>query len=168
MSLLKTSSPAAKFKTAGDIVGGRVVRDSEEMQQRDFDSGALMFWDDGNARMQLVVTVDAGAIDPTIEDDDGYRTFYAKGDMLRAIRQACKRARLKGDVIPAGAELHVEMVGEEPLPRGKRGFPKKLYSATLSLPVEEIPEGATVGTARLAGQHDRNAAARARTAEPPF
>lgn len=177
MSLLASRPPAAKFPEIGAIVKGTLTKDSEEGQQRDFDTNDLLFWDDGNPRMQLVIEVATGVLDPTNPDDDGERTFYAKGDMLRAIKDAKRRAKLRGDVIPAGSELTVELIDEEPPPRGKRGFPKKIYSAELVPPtVEATPEQAKPGVEKLKTQHARNdaakksarPAARAADDEPPF
>src|SRR5437879_4969339 len=94
MSLLETYAPSAKFPTKGTRVGGRVTRDAQEIQQRDFDSGEPLFWDDGKARMQLVVTVAAGVKDATNPDDDGERSIFVKGQMLKATREACRRAKM--------------------------------------------------------------------------
>jgi hypothetical protein len=125
MSLLNASSTSAKFPTIGTRVGGRVVKDAEEMQQRDFDSGDLLFWDDGNPRMQLVVTVDTGQSDPDDPEDDGERAIYIKGQALAATRQACKKA--KKFVIEENDFFAMTFVSEEPLPKGKKGNKKKVY-----------------------------------------
>jgi hypothetical protein len=180
MGLLETRAPAPKFTTIGDRHGGTVTEDSVEVQQRDFDDNSLLFWDDGNPRMQLVVEYQ-GEIDPTVPDDDGVRTFYIKGDMLRAVKAAKRKAGLgRLPVIPKGSQLFVEFIDEEPPPRGKRGKPKKIYDAEMVAPsAEEVAEAAERGreaVARLAGQHERNDTARkaARPAarndddEPPF
>src|SRR5690349_10440372 len=92
-SLLNSSAKSARFPTVGTRVGGRVVKDAQEIQQRDFDSGELLFWDDGKPRMQLVVTVATDEADPADPDDDGERAIYVKSQMLQATRQACRRAK---------------------------------------------------------------------------
>lgn len=129
MSLLSSYAPSAKFPKVGTKVAGRVTTDAQEIQQRDFDSGELLFWDDGKPRMQLVVTVDAGITDPTIPGDDGERSIYIKGQMLQATREACRKARVKE--ITEGCYFEVTYVEDEPLPKGKRGFPKKIYEVAI-------------------------------------
>jgi hypothetical protein len=180
MGLLETRAPSPKFAEIGTRHGGKTLEDSVEVQQRHFETGDLLFWDDGNPRMQLVVEYQ-GEVDPTVPDDDGVRTFYIKGDMLRAVREAKRKAGLgRLPVIPKGATLFVEFVDEEPLPRGKKGKPKKIYEAEMVAPspelVAEAAERGREAVARLAGQHERNDTARkaARPAarndddEPPF
>src|SRR5690606_39856948 len=125
MSLLYSPTKSAKFPTIGTKVGGRVVRDAEEVQQRDFDTGEPLFWPDGKPRMQLVVTVDTGQPDTDDTDDDGERAIYIKGQMLQATRMACKRA--KKFKIEEGDYFAITFAEEEPLPKGKRGFLKKIY-----------------------------------------
>jgi hypothetical protein len=67
--------PAAKFAHHGDTVGGTIVSEPEVQQQRDFVSGALLFWDDGSPRNQIKVVLDTGTTDPSIPDDDGHRAL---------------------------------------------------------------------------------------------
>jgi hypothetical protein len=157
MSLLNSWPRSAKFPAVGTRVGGRVVRDAEEIQQRDFDTGEPLTWADGNPRMQLVVTVDTGNPDPDDPDDDGERSIYVKGQMLSATRAACKKA--KKFVIAEGDVFAVTFVAEEPLPKGKRGLPKKVYevefvpaasggSGLLAEPATPAPAKPTAKTSR--------------------
>lgn len=53
------------------------------------------FWNDGNPMMQLVVTVETTLRDPAIEDDDGTRRFFVKGDMQKALAAELNRQGLK-------------------------------------------------------------------------
>jgi hypothetical protein len=137
MGLLDTYATSAKFGSKGARVAGRVLR-TAEVQQRDFDTNEPLFWDDGNKRMQLVVTVDTGDIDPTVEDDDGERAIYVKGQMLQAVKKALRRARTK-EILPGGW-FAVTWVDEEPLPKGKRGYPKKIYDAEYEPPAERAED----------------------------
>jgi hypothetical protein len=134
MGLLDYAAPGAKFPEIGTRVGGEVTQDAREMQQRDFDTGEPLYWDEEKERprLQLVIEVQTDDRDPKLDDDDGLRTLYAKGDMLRAIRQACKRVKVKE--IKPGGKLWVEFVAEEPPPRGKKGHPTKLYAAEYTPP----------------------------------
>jgi hypothetical protein len=159
MSLLDSRAPAAKFENIGTRVGGRVVRDSEEVQQRDFDSGELLFWDDGNKRMQLVVEVEAGEHDPEIEADDGNRTFYVKGQMLSAVKAAIRKSGSKAKVIEEGAHLFVTFVRTEKVPGARKGSqPKKIYEAEYIPPVKPRAGKASVLDDGPGGLDD----------EPPF
>jgi hypothetical protein len=143
-SLLNSNATSAKFPKIGTRVGGRVTEDAREVQQRDFDSGELLFWDDEKPRMQLVVTVDTGTTDPSDPDDDGERAIYIKGQMLQATRAACKR--VKKFAIKEGDYFAVTFAKEEPLPKGKKGNPQKIYE------VEFTP--ATGGSGLLSGDRD--------------
>lgn len=118
MSLLSSRAPGAKFPKIGAQAGGTVTDDAEWAQQRDYESSSPMFWDDGNPRMQLVITVDTGVTDPTDPDDLGDRTIYVKGQMMAALKQALRRARAKW--VLAGDTIQVTFVGEDK--------PRKLYS----------------------------------------
>lgn len=160
-SLLNSSATSAKFPKVGARVGGRVTENAREVQQRDFDSGELLFWDDGKPRMQLVVTVATDGADPADPDDDGERAIYIKGQMLQATRVACKKA--KKFAIEEGDFFAVTFVEEEPLPKGKKGHPKKVYE------VEFTP--AAAGSGLLSGNRDDDTAppsSRKADEEPPF
>lgn len=155
MGLLDTRPPAAKFPTLGTRVGGEVTADATEVQCRNFDTGDLEFWDDGNPRMQLVIEVKTTQRDPASSDDDGTRTIYAKGAMLAAIRDACRKARSKA--IRVGDELWITYIRDEPLPKGKRGFPKKIYEA-------QYTKGGDVNLTLRGGTSDGKTSQH----EPPF
>jgi hypothetical protein len=161
-SLLNSSAKSARFPTIATRVGGRVVRDAQEIQQRDFDSGELLFWDDGKPRMQLVVTVATDEADPADPDDDGERAIYVKGQMLQATRHACRRA--KKFAIEEGDFFAVTLTAEEPLPKSKKGNPKKIYQ------VEFTPTAAESGLLS-GGRADDQQAPRGQTRasdRPPF
>lgn len=170
MGLLDFAAPSAKFPTPGTRVGGRVTQDAREAQQRDFDTGAPLYWQVDGTRstnqtdqpaLQLVIEVQTDQRDPDVEDDDGVRSIYAKGDMLRAIREATRSVKVRQ--IRVGGQLHVEYTGDEPLPKGKRGKPKKLYTATYTPPpAEPDPSGLDRTT------HQRSLRTVGRADEPPF
>lgn len=178
MTLLDSYAPSAKFGSKGARVAGRVVRDAVEVQQRDFDTNEPLFWEDGNKRMQLVVTVDTGNIDPTIEDDDGERAIYVKGQMLAATKKALRKTRSKW--INQGGYFAVTLIDEEPLPKGKRGNPKKIYDVEYEPPAdraegdEKPGEGGSGGNRHQSSLRDAQSRAAERTTvrrdddEPPF
>lgn len=118
-------APSFKFDAVGATVKGIVV-DRASAQQRDIKTGTPKTYDDGNPRMQLVITVQTELRDPEIEDDDGQRRIFAKGAMLVAIRDAVKKAGLK--TLSIGDELAVRYTGDGVAKT--RGFnPPKEYVA---------------------------------------
>lgn len=144
---LSGGGPAsAKFKAHGDTVGGVITEEPAQQQQRDLETQELMNWKDGNPRMQLVVTIQTDLRDPAIEDDDGKRRLYVKGELKKAVQQAVIAAGARG--LDVGGELHVTYTGDGE----KTGHltPPKLYSAryvkpsdSAAAPAEELPEGVT-------------------------
>lgn len=143
---LSGGGPASgKFKTHGDTVGGVITEEPTQQQQRDLETQKLLTWDDGNPRMQLVVTVQTDLRDPSIEDDDGKRRLFIKGELRKAVQQAVIASGARG--LDVGGELHVTYIGDGE----KKGFltPPKLYSARYIKPSESasagdaLPEGVT-------------------------
>ncbi|WNM74149.1 hypothetical protein SEA_NERGAL_58 [Mycobacterium Phage Nergal] len=117
--------PSGKFKAHGDTVGGPIAVEPSQTQQTNMD-GDLLTWPDGSPRMQLVVTVQTDNRDPSIEDDDGKRRLFIKGEMKKAVQQAVIAAGARG--LDVGGELHVTYVGDgEPARRGLTA--PKLYQA---------------------------------------
>lgn len=124
-----SGAPAAKFPTIGTTVKGTVTG-AEVKQQTDLD-GKPKSWDDGNPRMQLVVTLATEERDPEIADDDGSRRLFIKGAMLKAVREAIKTAGAR--TIETGGTLAVKYTGDGDAPRP--GFsPPKLYVAQYKVP----------------------------------
>ena len=134
--IMGTGARSASFKNHGDRVWGTIIS-SEVRQQTDFDTSQLLFWDDGKPRLQVVITVQTDISDD--DDDDGLRAIYAKGQMLKAIGDACRKAGAKG--ISEGGRLLVQYVSDaEPKRRGMSGA--KQYFAKYEPPVTmvEIPD----------------------------
>jgi hypothetical protein len=88
--------PSAKFPTVGTVVTGRITQEPTVEQQRDYTSGELKFWDDGQPQMQMVVTLATSERSPEINDDDGTRRIYVKGQMKTAVAQAVRAAGARG------------------------------------------------------------------------
>jgi hypothetical protein len=119
-------APTAKFPTPGTTVGGRITEPPKVEQQRDIQSGEQKFWSNGDPMMQLVVTVQTDQRDPAIEDDDGRRRIFVKGQMKNAVADAVRAAGARG--LEVGGTLHVRYThdGEQT----KRGFSApKQYAA---------------------------------------
>lgn len=129
--LMGASGPSAKFPTVGTSVGGRITRIGEPMQQKDMATQQPKFWPDGNPMLQLPVDVATDQRDPEINNDDGTRTLYIKGQMQKAIREAVSRAGAK--MLEVGGTLTVTYDRDE-APK-QRGFnPAKVYTATYTPP----------------------------------
>jgi hypothetical protein len=127
--------PSAKFVVPGDYIAGGITTEPEAMQQRDFATGDPRTWDDGTPRMQIKVVLDTGEIDPMVENDNGYRAIYLKGQMLAAVRSAVRKAGAKG--LAVGGHLTVTYTGNGEVI--KRGFnPAKLYSAVYEPPAVKL------------------------------
>lgn len=119
-------APTAKFPTPGTVVGGRITEPPKVEQQRDIQTGERKFWSDGNPMMQLVVTVQTDERDPSIEDDDGRRRIFIKGQMKNAVADAVRAAGAKG--LEVGGILRVRY-SHDGTPK-QRGFsPPKQYEA---------------------------------------
>jgi hypothetical protein len=129
--LMGGSVPSAKFPTPGTTIGGRITRIADVIQQRDFDSGAPKFWDDGSPMMQLPVEVATDQRDPDLVGDDGTRTIYIKGFLKQAVQEAVRRSGAKG--LTVGGTLTVTYVGDGEAKR-RGANPPKQYTATYEPP----------------------------------
>lgn len=111
-------APSAKFPTVGTVVSGTIATKPEVTQRRDID-GNMMTWDDGNPRMQLVITLQTDERDPDVEDDEGLRRIFAPrpSNLLTAIADALKKS---GARLEPGGLLAVKFTGEKP--HEKRGY----------------------------------------------
>jgi hypothetical protein len=133
--------PSAKFTRIGDSVSGLITDEPELRQQRDYATGELLTWDNGEPRWQVIVHVQTDDFDGEVEDDDGVRAVYIKGQMMSAVRSAMRRAKVKE--LQAGGHLTITYVrdGEPP----KRGFnAPKVYEAAYkppAAPVSQVLQG---------------------------
>ena len=98
-------APSAKFDAFGATVAGHITEHPEVQQQRDIKTGEKKFWSDGNAMMQLVVTVQTDLRDPAVQDDDGRRRLFIKGQMKTAIQEAVKAVGGRG--LEVGGHLSI-------------------------------------------------------------
>jgi hypothetical protein len=130
-------------ETIGDKISGR-IRLVERRQQRSFDGGTPLTWDDGSPRMLTYLEIET---DLRVDDeDDGVRALYAKGGRFdiasgsgqaleAAIVEAVRAAGCKS--IDEGATLTVAFTG-----LGKattRGFqPPKLWKARYEAPRSSV------------------------------
>lgn len=138
---------SAKFEEIGESITGQVIS-TEVRQQTDLATGNPLTWDNGDARMQLVVTLATALKDDA--DDDGKRSIYIKGSkkagsqsLHDAVAQAVRAAGAKG--LESDGTLTVTFTGEEP--SQTRGFnPRKLYSASYAKPDHAAATGGFLNT----------------------
>lgn len=120
-------SAFTKDSMPGTRVTG-IIENVTANQVRDFQTKQPAFWNDGSPRLQVLVTIDTGIIDPNVEDDDGRRTVYIKGwgVQRRAWLQALHNAGLKkaGEVKP-GDRFTATFTGYGP--QGNLPQPPKLF-----------------------------------------
>lgn len=122
-------APSAKFPTVGTTVKGTVVS-NDVTQQTDFTTGEPKKWKDGSPMMQVVVTLQTDERDPAIDNDDGQRRIYVRGQMTNAVRDALRDAKCK---LAVGGTLAVQYVADKA--SDKPGLnPAKQYRAQYQPP----------------------------------
>lgn len=134
--LLGGAGKSAKFENIGATITGTISTPPEVKQQTDMTTGSPLTWDNGDPRMQLVVTLQTTLRDD--EDDDGLRKLYVKGSkdpssqsLHAAVAGAVTAAGAKG--LEIGGTLTVTYVGDGVAKT--RGFnPPKKYQATYKAP----------------------------------
>lgn len=130
-SLLSSQSvPSISFKDAkvGDSFSGTIT-DLETAQVRNYETGEPEFWEDGNPKLQIVVTLATEYIDPDLDGDDGSRKVYLFGQKLTAAKQAMKDANVSK--LEKGFGFAISFIGEKPS-SNKKYNNVKLYGITIT------------------------------------
>jgi hypothetical protein len=125
--------PWATFKNVGDSITGTIKSEITKRQSRDFESGELATWDNGDPKLEYVVQLATDLRDPEVEFDDGTRQLVMPkgGERHSALRNAIRKAGASG--VQLGGKLTLTCSGEEP--NKKRGMnAKKLFSAVYEPP----------------------------------
>jgi hypothetical protein len=154
---------SASFPHIGSKITGTVSAPPELQQQRDMESGKPLTWDDGNPRMQMVITLDTDERDPEDPDDDGTRRLFVKSGMKAALARAVKAAGASR--IEVGGRLTVTYTADDNA-RKKKGFnAPKIYEATYVRPADQAlgvetaaPAAQAQAAAPAAGAGDNSAA----------
>jgi hypothetical protein len=117
-SMLGGGGNSLKFPSIGTKHVLHVTDEPEVMQQRDFDSGEPLYWDDAKTqpRNQLVIR-------GTVDGEES--TLYAKSGILAALKDAIREAGVKAP--KPGGVLTIAYV--EDGPRKGKGMPPKVYKA---------------------------------------
>lgn len=131
--LMASGVPSIKLSKVGDEASGIMIRKAELQQIRDFVEGTPLFWEDGNKKMQLVITLQTDVRDPAIENDDGIRNLYAKAQMQVALRQAIRKAGAKGLEVGCRISVKVTDLKANSNPKLK---PQKIHEIVYESPTE--------------------------------
>lgn len=144
--LMGGGSASAKFEAVGDTVTGKIA--AVDIRQQTDLAGEPLIWDNGDPRMQMIVTIETDAKDN--DDDDGKRNVYVKGSktggtqsLHDAVRTAVQAAGVKG--IEVGGTLTVGFVGTE-ASKTKGYSDRKLYTAHYVAPDKATESGEYLGT----------------------
>jgi hypothetical protein len=138
--LMGGGAKAFPFESLGDSVRG-IITEMKKMQQTDFKTGAPVFWDNGDPKMMLRVTLKTELHED--DDDEGYRSVYLRGGNTAAVRGrgttglvAVKDAVKKSgsaNGIEIGGDLTLAYTGEGNAPAKGMQVPK-LYTAAYLVP----------------------------------
>lgn len=132
MALLNEGGPAVKFEKVGDIFEG-VVLSQTEMEDRD-PNGTVKTWSNGEPKKVYVLNV---------EDESGEnRSLWVRGNMVKAIREAAREAKVK-DLVGHSLKVQHNAVGT-PSQKGFRA--PKLFRAKVSPEVVRQPAAVAVDT----------------------
>jgi uncharacterized protein with beta-barrel porin domain len=127
-SLLNGKSvPSISFKDAkvGDAYTGTITA-LETAQVRNYESGEPEFWEDGNPKLQIVVTLATTYGDGA--EDDGERKVYLFGQKLQAAKAALKEAGLAK--LEIGSSFTITYSGTKPS-SNKKYNDVKLYTIAI-------------------------------------
>ena len=131
--LMGAGGKSAEFKKHDDQCWGTIVRYAMR-QQTSFESGEPLVWDDGEPRMQMVLTVQTDEQDD--DEDDGLRKLYVKGQMQQALAGAVLKAGATG--VTEGGRVLVRYISDaEPKRQGMSGA--KQYFAKYEAPTQAVP-----------------------------
>jgi len=116
--------PALKFENVNDTHSGTVI-EVKKLEDRSPD-GTVKTWDNGDVRYVFVFTMNTA---------DGISNLWARGGMVKAIREA---AQAIGATTMVGTKLTVKYIGDG---EKKKGFnAPKLYKAKVEPAVKDDSE----------------------------
>jgi hypothetical protein len=138
-----------KFEDPGTTRTGTVAEAPKAVQERDYDpnnpgGGAPKVFPSGDPIMGVHVVVQTTERDPSIDGDDGRRTFYIEGRYIKeAVREAVRNAGSPG--LEIGGQLTVTFTHrEDPMDKRSRKFWTVQYvpAGNASLMGEQPPAAA--------------------------
>lgn len=118
---------AWKFDEAGTVHTGTIATAPVARQEREYvqgnpGGGDPKFFPSGDPIMGIVVEVQTTERDPSVEDDDGKRTFYVEGRYIKeAVRDAVRAAGAPG--LQVGGQITVTFTHrEDPMDKRSRKY----------------------------------------------
>jgi diaminopimelate epimerase len=135
-----SNAKAFPFDNVGDTVSG-VIIEMKKTQQTDMDTGKPTFWDNGDPKMMLRITLQTDL--QTDDDDEGVRSVYLRGgnytaasgkgtSSLVAVKDAVRRSGSAEGIQPGG-KLTLQYSGNA-AKTNKAYNPAKLYVANYEAP----------------------------------
>lgn len=142
--LMGSGGKAFPFEGMGDTVSG-VIMEMKKQQQTDLETGEPLFWNNGDPRMMLVVSLQTELQED--DDDDGVRRVFLRGGnyiaasgkgaaSLVAVKDAVKRSGAPDGIQPGG-KLTLAYTGQSK-PAAKGMNAAKLYSASYQPPTANV------------------------------
>lgn len=126
-------APAISFKSnKGEWVVGIILEKPDIQNQIDVQTKKVKTYEDGKPKKQAVLTILTEMRDPEIEDDDGKRRLYVKGNMTFELKKTLKEMGVRAPV--PGGKIAVRWVGEKPTGQIQ---PMKLYEVRYAAPTAE-------------------------------
>lgn len=113
--------PALKFENVNDTHTGKVV-EVKKLEDRD-PQGEVKTWPNGDVRYVFVFT---------ISTDNGFGNIWARGNMVKAIREAATAANVNSMV---GTKLTVKYTGDGEKKKGMNA--PKLYKAKVEAAAQD-------------------------------
>jgi len=110
----QTGRPWAKWPTIGTEVRGRVLEEPSLRQSRDYESGDMMTWPNGDPKMEIVVALATELRDSEIDNDNGERALVLPvgSNRFRAVQKAMRDGGSKG--LYPGDTIAVKYVADGP------------------------------------------------------
>lgn len=155
MLLSGPKQPIARFDAIGDSVSGALL--DAEVAPVTSPTGEVQTDANGNAKQQIIYTLQTDERDPEIEDDDGQRRVFAKWAIQRAISNCLAEMGLSRQGLQEGGILTITHSGTQPA--SKRGYNDiKLYEASYSPPpARQLPSEVADAKKAPSGRFDSEA-----------
>lgn len=136
--LMGSGGDYLKFDQLGVIQGGRILS-TKVSQQTEYKTDKPLFWPSGDAKMQLIVTLQTDLRNPSNPADTGLRDLYVKGkNLTAAVRDAVKSAGASG--LAEGGMLQVCYVGDDHT--SDAAVKPKMYQGRYVPPTTPVPSAA--------------------------
>jgi hypothetical protein len=125
-------------KPYGTVLTGTIAKAPEVAQQRDYKTGELETWSNGDPKLKVIITLQTTLKENA--DDDGIRALHVKKGLgeHNAIRDAVLAAG--ASAVQVGGVLTMTLTGQIPNPSGQ-GYPVKTFSATYAPPAQNLLMG---------------------------